>query len=290
MRAAKKTIKMLPEIFRCLAAPNRQTKFPVLLAAFVAASAIVRAAEQVPGPDFTREVLPILSQHCFNCHGPDENSRKAGLRLDVREAALQSGDSDGAAIVPGQPDASALLARVLSHDPDEVMPPPKEKKSLSPTQIDTWDPKPELQRLNGKTIPGQRNGTAFGSPFNFVPQGQSGLPISPVWHELGRHADKLAVIRSMHTDIPAHDTAQVMFNTGSLRRVMPSAGSWVLYGLGSENQSLPGFVALSDGNINANNLRSAFLPGAFQGTQVDARARRPEDLIANIRNSNVSMP
>ena len=113
MRAAKKTIKMLPEIFRCLAAPNRQTKFPVLLAAFVAASAIVRAAEPVPGPDFTREVLPILSQHCFNCHGPDENSRKAGLRLDVREAALQSGDSDGAAIVPGQPDASALLARVL---------------------------------------------------------------------------------------------------------------------------------------------------------------------------------
>ena len=120
---------------RHLPDPHRLTKLPVLLAAFVVGSFIARAAE--PGPDFTREVLPILSQHCFNCHGPDENSRKAGLRLDVWEAALQSEESDGAAIVPGKPDVSALLARVLSHDADEVMPPPKEKKPLSPTQIDT---------------------------------------------------------------------------------------------------------------------------------------------------------
>ena len=94
----------------------------------------------------------------------------------------------------------------------------------------------------------------------------------------------------MHTDIPAHDTAQVMFNTGSLRRIMPSMGSWMLYGLGSDNQSLPGFVALSNGNINANNMRSAFLPGAYQGTQVNTQTRRVEDLIANIRNRNVSLP
>ena len=161
----------------------------------------------------------------------------------------------------------------------------------APTQIDTWDPKPELKKMDGRSISGgRRNGTAFGSPFDFAPQGQSGLPMSPVWPRLARHADKLAVIRSMHTDIPAHDTAQVMFNTGSLRRVMPSVGSWVLYGLGSVNQSLPGFVALSNGNVNANNLRSAFLPGAYQGTQVDTRARRPEDLIANIRNGNLSLP
>ena len=161
----------------------------------------------------------------------------------------------------------------------------------APTQIDTWDPKPELKKMDGQPISGgRRNGIAFGSPFDFEKKGQSGLEMSPVWPALGQHADKLAVIRSMHTDIPAHDTAQVMFNTGSLRRIMPSLGSWVLYGLGSENQSLPGFVALSNGNINANNMRSAFLPGAFQGTQVDSRARTPEDLIANIRNRNVSLP
>jgi hypothetical protein len=161
----------------------------------------------------------------------------------------------------------------------------------APTHIDTWDPKPELKKRDGQSISGgRRGGTAFGSPFDFTPSGQSGLPMSSVWPQLRRHADRLAVVRSMHTDIPAHDTAQVMFNTGSLRRVMPSVGSWVLYGMGSENQSLPGFVALSNGNINANNMRSAFLPGAFQGTQVNTQARRVEDLIANIRNGNISLP
>lgn len=125
----------LPRIPRRSADPIRLTKFPVLLAAFLAGSFITQAA--VPGPDFTRDVQPILSQHCFHCHGPDEQSRKAGLRLDVWEAALLGGDSDGAAIVPGQPEASALLARLLSHEADEVMPPPKEKKPLSPTQIET---------------------------------------------------------------------------------------------------------------------------------------------------------
>ena len=99
----------LPRIPRRLADPIRLTRFPVLLAAFLAGSFITQAA--VPGPDFTREVQPILSQHCFTCHGPDEQSRKAGLRLDVREAALKSGDSDEPVIVPGQPEASALLAR-----------------------------------------------------------------------------------------------------------------------------------------------------------------------------------
>jgi len=125
----------LPRIPRRSVAPIRLAEFPVLLAAFLAGPFITQAA--VPGPDFTREVQPILSQHCFTCHGPDEQSRKAGLRLDVREAALQGGDSDGAAIVPGQPEASALLVRLLSHDADEVMPPTKEKKPLSPTQIET---------------------------------------------------------------------------------------------------------------------------------------------------------
>jgi hypothetical protein len=213
----------------------------------------------------------------------------SGFGLTALVALIAAGELPGFEVL-GQSSFSPLAPRKPHF-------PVKAKRVLqifaqgAPTQIDTWDPKPELKRINGQSISGgRRDGTAFGSPFEFTPQGQSGLPMSSVWPQLARHADKLTVIRSMHTDIPAHDTAQVMFNTGSLRRVMPSVGSWVLYGLGSENQSLPGFVALSNGNINANNLRSAFLPGAFQGTQVDARARRPEDLIANIRNGNVSLP
>jgi hypothetical protein len=105
------------------------------LAAFLALLGSVNANETAP--DFTREVRPILSEHCFHCHGPDEKSRKGDLRLDVREAALKGGKSDGAAIVPGKPNASALIQRLLSHDPDEVMPPPKEKKPLSSAQKDT---------------------------------------------------------------------------------------------------------------------------------------------------------
>ncbi|MBL9167746.1 MAG: PSD1 domain-containing protein [Verrucomicrobiales bacterium] len=80
--------------------------------------------------DYSRDIQPVLAEHCFHCHGMDEKTRKGNLRLDDREAALKGGKNDGPAIVPGQPDKSALLARILSHDPDEVMPPPKEKKPV----------------------------------------------------------------------------------------------------------------------------------------------------------------
>lgn len=86
--------------------------------------------------DFIREVQPILAEHCTHCHGSDEGSRKGGLRVDVREAALKGGKSDGAAIVPGKPDVSAMIARIITTDPDEIMPPPKEKKPVSAAQID----------------------------------------------------------------------------------------------------------------------------------------------------------
>ena len=95
------------------------------------------AASGQPAPvDFNREVQPILSEHCTHCHGRDEKGRKADLRLDVREAALKGGKNDGAAIVPGKPEASAIIARVLSHDRDEVMPPPGEKKPVTAAQAE----------------------------------------------------------------------------------------------------------------------------------------------------------
>ncbi len=81
--------------------------------------------------DFSRDIQPVLAEHCFHCHGQDSGTRKGGLRLDEREAALKGGKSDGPAIVPNQPEKSALLARIASKDPDEVMPPPKEKKPIS---------------------------------------------------------------------------------------------------------------------------------------------------------------
>ena len=92
------------------------------------------ASASAQGPDFAREVRPILAAHCFKCHGPDDRARKGGLRLDVREGALAVGDSGVAAVVPGRPDESELVARLSTHDPDEIMPPPAVKHPLSAEQ------------------------------------------------------------------------------------------------------------------------------------------------------------
>jgi hypothetical protein len=112
----------------------------------------------------------------------------------------------------------------------------------APSQVDTWDPKPVLAQYDGQPLPGM-DGVAMGSPFKFSKKGQAGIEVSEVFPRLGELADDLCVVRSMYTDIPAHEVATLMMNTGS-RLVRPSVGSWVLYGLGSENQNMPGFISL----------------------------------------------
>lgn len=160
----------------------------------------------------------------------------------------------------------------------------------APSHIDTWDPKPTLAKLNEKPMPEDQNGTVFASPFKFKPMGQSGTEVSEVFPLLGEHVDEMAVIRSMYTDIPDHTAASLMMNTGSIRLPKPSVGAWVTYGLGSENQSLPAFIALAPGGVSAPNLRSAFLPGAYQGTSVNTSFTAIDKLIENIRNRYTSLP
>jgi len=156
----------------------------------------------------------------------------------------------------------------------------------APSHVDTFDPKPELTKWAGKELPGLR-GMAFPSPFKFNKCGNSGLEISEVFPELSKHADEMAVIRSMYTDIPAHEVAQIFMNTGSLRLPRPSLGSWVTYGLGSENQNMPGFVVLRSGGSRPSitaSCQSAFLPGVFQGTMVSTAKIRPDEILENIHN------
>src|SRR3989440_12812931 len=112
----------------------------------------------------------------------------------------------------------------------------------APSHVDTWDPKPALTQYDGKTIPGQ-NGVAMASPFKFSKKGKSGIEVSEVFPKLGELVDDLTVIRSMYTDIPAHEVATVFMNTGSTRLARPSIGSLVLYGLGTENQNMPGYIS-----------------------------------------------
>ncbi len=162
----------------------------------------------------------------------------------------------------------------------------------APSHVDTWDHKPTLTRMDGKTI-GTDGGVAMGSPFAFKRYGKSGIEVSDLFAKTAAHVDDMAVIKSMYTDIPAHDVATVFMNTGSIRITKPSLGSWVVYGLGTENQNLPGFISLRGNRIptgGAGTFGSAFLPGVYQGTSVNTTAANVQQMIQNIRNAYVSKP
>jgi Protein of unknown function (DUF1501) len=150
-----------------------------------------------------------------------------------------------------------------------------------PSQVDTWDPKPTLLQYNDRTIPGH-DGVAYGSPFKFSKMGKAGIECSEVFPKLGECIDDLAVIRSLWTDIPAHEVAQRFMNTGSLQLPKPSMGSWVVYGLGTENQNMPGFITIGS---KPEWRQASFLPGVFQGVNVNySRNMNLDDVIQNIHS------
>ena len=144
----------------------------------------------------------------------------------------------------------------------------------------------------GKPIPitlktERRTGAAFGSPFEFKKYGQCGTEISEIFSKVAEHADDLCVIRSMCSDIPNHEPSLMMMNCGEIRQVRPSFGSWITYGLGSENQNLPGFIVLSRWFAHAGyaELAIGILAGRVSGTQIDTRQTQIDKLIENIKNN-----
>jgi hypothetical protein len=161
-----------------------------------------------------------------------------------------------------------------------------------PSHLDTFDRKVALEQYAGREIPNKlaterRTGAALPSPFAFTRHGESGLEVSDLFPHVARHADRLLVVRSMHADVPNHEPSLMLMNCGDARLVRPSAGAWVTYGLGTENQNLPGFVAMCPGGYpikDTENWRSAFLPGAFQGTYIDTKKTRVEDLVEYVRH------
>jgi hypothetical protein len=134
-----------------------------------------------------------------------------------------------------------------------------------PSHLDTFDYKPMLQPGEG----GRKKGL-LASPFKFNPSGQSGLPISELFPHLAKHADDLCIINSMHTNVPNHPQSFLMLHTGEFRFTRPSMGAWLLYGLGSENQDLPGFVTINPpvNQGGAQNYGNAFLPASCQATRI----------------------
>lgn len=165
-----------------------------------------------------------------------------------------------------------------------------------PSQVDTFDPKPALQQQHGKPISleglktERPTGAALRSPFSFQRYGQSGLEVSELFAKTARHADDLCVIRSMHADVPNHEPSLMLMNCGDGRLPRPSMGSWVSYGLGSENENLPAYVSLCPGGMpikRAENWRSSFLPGRFQGTYLDTSIQQIDQMIENLHNPHV---
>jgi hypothetical protein len=165
-----------------------------------------------------------------------------------------------------------------------------------PSQVDTFDPKPVLAKYNGQTLPAgnltteRHTGAAMASPFKFRKYGESGIEISEIFEKTAAHADSLCVIRSMHANTPNHEQSMRLMNCGDERLSRPSLGAWVTYGLGTENENLPGFIAMCPGLpvADVSNWRAAFLPGVYQGTHLDTRKTRVDELIENITNTSVT--
>lgn len=167
----------------------------------------------------------------------------------------------------------------------------------APSHVDTFDPKPALAKHEGvspdEDIAGKNRAAGYmPSPFKFSAHGQSGVVISELFPKLAHHADDLCVVRSMHTDVPNHEPGLLLMQSGHQQPIRPSMGSWLSYGLGSENENLPSFVALSPGLpvVGPQLWSSAFLPGQHQGVEVDTNHTSIDKLIANIRHPRLSGP
>ncbi len=173
------------------------------------------------------------------------------------------------------PASSSPLAPKQPHRP------PRAKRVIflcmrgGPSQMETFDPKPLLKKRAGEEGVRNKKLQIVGPKTEFQQYGESGLPVSDLFPHVARQVDDLCVIRSMQTETPAHPQAYQFLHTGSFRFVRPSIGSWVTYGLGTENQNLPGFIAIgpTDKFGGAQNYGNAFLPAAYHGTPIGEMGR-----------------
>jgi len=168
----------------------------------------------------------------------------------------------------------------------------------APSHDDTFDYKPGLAAHDGQSVSGKYRAGAvlMASPWKFAQHGQGGLWISELFPELAKRADRLCLLRGMATDVPAHPQASLMQHTGSFQFVRPSLGAWTLYGLGTMNENLPGFVTINPAQQGgAQNYGSGFLPATYQGLRIGSgrgqgRGRRgaQEEAVADIKNERLS--
>lgn len=165
-----------------------------------------------------------------------------------------------------------------------------------PSHVDTFDPKPALTKYNGQTPEAltkesQRSvGKLFASPFKFAKHGRNGVEVSELYPNVSRVIDDVCVIRSMHTDIPNHEPGLLMMNSGNTQPIRPSLGSWLTYGLGTENQNLPGYVVMCPGKpvVGPQLWGNSFLPGIYQGCHINNSKLDPKSVIQHVNNTYLS--
>ncbi len=166
-----------------------------------------------------------------------------------------------------------------------------------PSQVDTFDPKPALTKYHGQPMPAgnlkteRKTGNLLRSPFQFHRCGKSGIEVSEIFPRIGSMIDDICVIRSMYTERPNHEPSLLMLNSGDKLPGRPAMGSWLTYGLGTENRNLPGFVVLCPGLpvIGHQLWSSTFLPAVHQGTYISLEEKDPKNLIQNIRNEHMTL-
>lgn len=213
----------------------------------------------------------------------------AGVLADAGQlGGIGSISSEISPLAPKSPHAPAKIKRIVHLF-----------MNGGPSHVDTFDPKPLLEKYHKQPLPSpnlrteRKTAGAMRSPFEFRKYGDSGVEVSELFQKTAAHIDSMCVIRSMQADVPNHEPSLMLMNCGDGRLPRPSMGSWITYGLGSENQNLPGFLVMCPGGlpiVGPNNWRSAFLPGAYQGTHVDTQHTDIEKLIENIRNPRLSHP
>ena len=156
------------------------------------------------------------------------------------------------------------------------------------SQVDSFDPKPMLDKYHGQPLPGgtvateRKTGALMRSPFTFKKYGQCGMEVSELFPHVGACADDICFIRSMHTDIPNHEPSMLMMNTGHTQVGRPSLGSWLTYGLGTDNKNLPGYVVLCPDvptTVGPPLWNSAFLPAVHQGTFIPSKVEQPDQIV-----------
>ncbi len=177
------------------------------------------------------------------------------------------------------------------------------------SQVDSFDPKPMLDKFHGQPLPGEqvaterKTGGLMRSPFTFKKYGRSGMDVSELFPHVGECADDICFVRSVHTDIPNHEPSLLMMNTGHTQVGRPSMGAWLTYGLGTENRNLPAYVVLcpqTPTTVGPPLWNNAFLPAVNQGTFISSKVENkneiigkdfdPKTLVSYMHNEKFSLP